>query len=192
MALRDEIAAAARRLRRLVNNLLDMTRLESGVVRPAPDWCDTADIVHAALEATAETRRAHPTHVTPAPDMPLVRVDHALVTQALVNLLHNAASHTPAGTKILLETGVDAGKGVFRIEVSDTGPGLPEGFSGKAFSRFERGEPARAGGLGLGLSIVKGFIEAHGGSVIVANRPEGGARFTLELPWKPHGEVPME
>jgi two-component system sensor histidine kinase KdpD len=190
--LRDEIVDASRRLRRLVNNLLDMTRLESGVVRPVPDWCDPNDIVHAAIEATAELRKSHPTRVTLPEALPLVRVDHGLVSQALINLLHNAAAHTPAGTEIFLEAGVDAVKGVFRIEVYDTGPGLPEGFSEKAFSRFERGVPERAGGLGLGLSIVKGFVEAHGGTVTVSNRPEGGARFLLEFPWKAHGEVPVE
>ncbi len=184
-ALVAEIATAARRLQRLVNNLLDVTRLESGTLRPRLDWCDPRDLANAALDATAEVRRAHPTAVALPAELPLLRADFALVEQALANLLHNAAAHTPPGTSLVLSAAHDTVARELAFTVADTGPGLDPAEAGRLFDRFARGHPARAGGLGLGLSIVKGFAEAHGGRVTHAPNTPSGSRFTLTLPCEP-------
>ena len=184
-ALAAEIATAARRLQRLVNNLLDVTRLESGALRPRLDWCDPRDLANAALDATTEARRDHPTTVALPADLPPVRADFALIEQALANLLHNAASHTPPGTAITLSAAHDPAAHELAFTIADTGPGLDSAQAARLFDRFARGHPERAGGLGLGLSIVRGFAEAHAGRVVcVPNHPKGAA-FTLTLPCEP-------
>jgi two-component system, OmpR family, sensor histidine kinase KdpD len=191
-ALTREIDAAARRLQRLVNNLLDVTRLESGALRPRLDWCDLRDIINAALDGTADLRREHPTTVNLPDELPPVRGDFALLEQAVFNLLHNAAAHTPAGTAIEVTAHVDTLDREAWITVADRGPGLPAAHAAQIFDRFARGNPARAGGLGLGLSIVRGFAEAHGGRIEASANPGGGARFTLFIPWTPHDSIPSE
>ena len=191
-ALAREIESAARRLQRLVNNLLDVTRLESGALRPRLDWCDLRDIVNAALDATADLRRDHPTTSSLPDNLPPVRGDFALIEQAVFNLLHNAANHTPAGTSIDVTAGVDEHDREAWITVADRGSGVPAARAALIFDRFSRGDHARVGGLGLGLSIVRGFIEAHGGRVEAGDNPGGGARFTLFIPWAPHASVPSE
>lgn len=191
-SLTREIDSAARRLQRLVNNLLDVTRLESGALRPRLDWCDLRDIINAALDATADLRREHPTTVNLPDDLPPVRGDFALLEQAVFNLLHNAAAHTPAGTAIEVTAHIDTLDREAWITVADRGPGLSAAHAARIFDRFARGNPARAGGLGLGLSIVRGFAEAHGGRVEASDNPGGGARFTLHVPWTPHDSIPAE
>jgi two-component system sensor histidine kinase KdpD len=100
--------------------------------------------------------------------------------QALTNLLLNAAVHTPAGTPIWLQVRHDSGRLIF--SVADGGPGLPPDLLPRIFEKFFRAPNAPAGGSGLGLAIVKGFVEAHGGEITAANRPGGGAVFTISLP----------
>jgi len=185
-----ELRTAVRRLRRLVDNLLDMTRLESGTLRLRLDWTDLSDLVNAALEATADMRQARPVHVDLPAGLPLVRLDFALLQQALVNLIHNACVHTPPGAGIAFTAGVASGQ--VWLAVADDGPGFSEAQLPHLFDKFYRGQPDKAGGLGLGLSIVRGFVEAHGGRVEAANRPGGGACFTLFLPFDRHGSVPPE
>lgn len=184
-ALAAEIATAARRLQRLVNNLLDVTRLESGALRPRLDWCDPRDIANAALDATAAVRIEHPTTVALPADLPPLRADFALVEQALANLLHNAAAHTPPGTSITLSATNEPAARELSFTIADTGAGLNPAQATHLFDRFVRGHPERAGGLGLGLSIVKGFAEAHAGRVSYANNQPSGAAFTLTLPCDP-------
>ena len=184
--------AAARRLNRLVGNLLDQTRLESGTLKPRLDWCDAHDLVNAALEGTRDALAAHPLESDVPDDMPPIRADFALMEQALANLLLNAARHTPAGTPVFLTAGVERdGHRVF-FTVADQGPGFPLEMRERLFKKFERGDAARAGGLGLGLSIVRGFVVAQGGDIMVGANPGGGAVFTIYLPYQPHGEVPVE
>lgn len=186
-SLIDEARAAARRLNRLVGNLLDQTRLESGALRPRMDWCDVRDLVNAALEGVQGELKDHSLDVT-VPDLPPIWVDFALLEQALSNLLLNAVRHTPAGTPIFLAAGLErSGEKVF-FTVADRGPGVPVGMRERLFRKFERGDAARAGGLGLGLSLVRGFVTSQGGEVVVGENPGGGAVFTIYLPHKtPHG-----
>lgn len=191
-ALAADIHVASQRLQQLVKNLLDVTRLESGKLQPRLDWCDLRDIVQAALAATEDVRKDHPTSWNLPDDLPPVRGDFALLEQALFNLIHNAATHTPSGTPITLNAGVDRLEKEAWITVSDRGPGLPAEQAARIFDRFSRGRMARTGGLGLGLSIVRGFVEAHGGRVEVGSMPGGGARFALFIPWSDPGHVPEE
>lgn len=187
-----EIRTATRRLNRLVSNLLDQTRLETGSLKPRLDWCDANDLLNAALEGVRDSLAAHPFEMDVPDDMPLFRADAALLEQAFANLLLNAALHTPAGTPIFLAAGVDRTKARVFFTVADRGPGLPPEMHERLFQKFQRGDAARVGGLGLGLSIIRGFVAAQGGEVIAGQNPGGGAVFTVYLPFTPHGDVPSE
>ena len=191
-SLADEIRTAARRLNRLVNNLLDQTRLESGALKPRLDWCDGHDLVNAAVEGVSDSLNGHPFETDIPKDLPLFRADAALMEQVIANLLLNSALHTPAETPIFLAAGVDTAKARIFFTVADRGPGLPAAMRGRLFQKFQRGDAAKAGGLGLGLSIIRGFVTAQGGDVVAGENPGGGAVLTVYLPYKPHGDVPEE
>ncbi|MBN8246251.1 MAG: sensor histidine kinase KdpD, partial [Verrucomicrobia bacterium] len=162
-ALIGETREAAERLNRLVRNLLDTARLEAGPVRPRCDWCDPADLCRSAARETSAALAHHRFCMEAMEGLPLVRVDAVLLEQALANLLVNAARHTPPGTEVALRALASGGDLVF--EVADRGPGLGAGNPTVLFERFRRLDSAPAGGLGLGLSIVRGFVLAHGGRV---------------------------
>jgi two-component system sensor histidine kinase KdpD len=188
--LAGEIQEGAARLNRLVSNLLDMTRLESGKVKPRLEWCDVADLVDVTLRRNERELAHHPITVSLAQPLPLVRMDFVLVEQALNNLLLNAAAYTPAGTAVEVKATLASGE--LALSVADRGPGLPEESLTHLFTKFYRAPGSPAGGTGLGLSIVKGFVEAHRGRVAVQNRPGGGAEFTIFLPVEPMPEPALE
>ncbi len=188
----SEIVTATRRLTRLVNNLLDQTRLESGALNPRLDWCDAHDLVNAAVDGVRESLAGHPFETDVSADLPLFRADAALMEQVIANLLLNAALHTPAGTPIFLTVGADQAHARVCFTVADRGPGFPLEMRERLFQKFQRGDAARAGGLGLGLSIIRGFVAAQHGEVVVGENPGGGAVFTVYLPWEPHTKVPNE
>ena len=190
--LAAEIITATRRLNRLVNNLLDQTRLESGALQPKLDWCDANDLVNAALDGVRDSLVAHPLEIVIPDEMPLFRADTALMEQVIANLLLNAAHHTPEQTPIFLTTGIDQPRSRVFLTVADRGPGLPPEMRNSLFKKFQRGDAARAGGLGLGLSIIRGFVVAQGGDIVAGENPGGGAVFTIYLPFAPHGNVPIE
>jgi len=175
-----EIQEAARRLNRLVGNLLSMTRLEAGHVKVKSDWCDVADLVQVTVKDLQKDLAQHRVTVGIAPGLPLVRMDFVLMQQALANLLLNAAVHTPAGTSIQISAAAQADALV--LTVADNGPGLPPDALPLIFDKFYRAPTAPAGGTGLGLAIVKGFVEAQGGRVKAENHPAGGAAFTIRVP----------
>jgi len=191
-SLADEIRTATRRLNRLVNNLLDQTRLESGALRPRLDWCDGHDLVNAAIEGVRDSLDGHPFELDIPKDLPLFRADSALMEQVIANLLLNSALHTPADTPIFLAAGIDTSKAQIFFTVADRGPGLPAAMRERLFQKFQRGDAAKAGGLGLGLSIIRGFVTAQGGDVVAGENPGGGAVLTVYLPYKAHGDVPVE
>jgi two-component system sensor histidine kinase KdpD len=178
--LTQEIQESAARLNRLVGNLLDMTRLESGKVKPRLEWCDVSDLVNVALRRDERELARHHVTLSLAQPLPLVKMDFVLVEQALSNLLLNAANYTPPGTTVEVKAAVLNGE--MALSVADRGPGLPEESLPHVFEKFYRVPGAPAGGTGLGLSIVKGLVEAHGGRVEARNRPGGGAEFVLYLP----------
>ncbi len=175
-----EIQEAARRLNRLVGNLLSMTRLESGHVKVNLDWCDVADLVQVTVKELQKDLAQHRVTVGIGRGLPLVRMDFVLMQQALANLLLNAAVHTPPGTAVQVNAAVETDALV--LTVADSGPGLPPDALPLIFDKFYRAPTAPAGGTGLGLAIVKGFVEAQGGKVNAENRPAGGASFTIRLP----------
>lgn len=192
-AVRGSLLAEGRtalgRLNRLVKNLLDQTRLESGALRPHPVWCGASDLVQAAREGAAEVLEGHPLEVIVPDNLPPLFADFALTEQALGNLLMNAAVHTPAGSPIFVTAGIEGGGRRIFFTVADRGPGFPPAMRDRLFKKFARGDAARAGGLGLGLSIVGGFIAAQEGEVVVGENPGGGAVVTIYLPHRePEGE----
>jgi two-component system, OmpR family, sensor histidine kinase KdpD len=176
-SIRDE----ARRMGALVTNLLDMARLESGTVKPRLEWQPFEEVVGSALAATREMLRRHRVETRLSRDLPLVRIDAVLVERVLVNLLENASKYTPAGSTVVLAAqvaGADLG-----VTIADNGPGLPPGREEAVFQKFTRGEKeTTTPGVGLGLTICRAIVEAHGGVIRGANRPEGGAIFTFTLP----------
>jgi two-component system sensor histidine kinase KdpD len=175
-----EIQEAAARLNRLVGNLLDVTRLGSGHVRTKLDWCDVGDLLQTTVRLLGREMAGREIKVEVAGKLPLARLDFTLMQQALSNLLLNAAIHTPAGTSVLLQARHENGE--LLLTVADNGPGLPPDLLPRIFDKFFRAPNAPAGGSGLGLAIVKGFVEAHGGRISAANRPGGGAVFTIKIP----------
>jgi len=178
--LAREIQDGSHRLNRVVNNLLDMNRLESGVIRPKCEWCDVRELLQSAIEVERESINGRDVRLDVPENIPLAFVDHTLIEQAVAKLLANAGSHTPL--RLPIEIDAEYRNGELLISVSDRGPGLPNESIERAFEKFYRGDGRKTGGLGLGLSIARGFIEAHGGKLIAENRDGGGARFLLTLP----------
>jgi two-component system sensor histidine kinase KdpD len=178
--LSEIIYEEATHLNRLVGNLLDMTRLESGGMRLHKEWDLLAEIVAATVNRLEPLLREHPVTTCLPNDLPPVQVDSVLIEQVLTNLIENAVKYTPVGTTIT----VSAWKGTdeLTVEVADAGQGLPAGTEERIFDKFFRAQPNTASGAGLGLAICRGIIEAHGGRIWALNRPEGGAAFRLTLP----------
>lgn len=175
-----ELHAALKRLRRTVDNLLNMTRLESGAVQPLLEWCDVGHLCDGALELVGDLLQSHAFSKEIPNSLPMVKLDQALIEQALANLLINAAMHTPPGSEVVLQADLREKKLV--LTVRDRGPGLPPGDSNALFGKFARGDQAPAGGSGLGLAIARGFVRAHGGDAAARPREGGGAEFSLTIP----------
>lgn len=176
----EDIGDAAERLNRLVENLLDMSRLESGRIALKRDWCDVGEIAGVAVQRMGDCLRVHPLKLDIPAGLPLVQVDFGLIEQVLVNLLHNSCTYTPPGAPIRISAAQDGSRLI--VEVADGGPGIPESEWERVFDKFYRVAGTATGGTGLGLSIARGLIEAHGGTLTVGRAPEGGGLFTLRLP----------
>jgi two-component system sensor histidine kinase KdpD len=185
-----EIEDAGARLNRVVQSLLSAARLKSGQLRPKPDWCDVSDMVRHTLRETASLTSGHRVETRITPGLILVRMDFVLMQQALANLVVNAAMHTPPGTPVEISARIEGPD--FILEVADRGPGVPPGQLERIFDSFHRADDAKPGGTGLGLAIVRGFVEAQGGRVHAANRPDGGALFTITMPAKEPPNLPEE
>jgi len=178
--LADEIRDGSHRLNRVVNNLLDMNRLESGVIRPKREWCDVRELLQSAVDTEHESLNGRDIRLDVPDEIPLALVDHALIEQAVAKLLANAGSHTAPNLPI--EVDAEYTNENLLISVSDRGHGIPPESTERLFEKFYRGDDRKTGGLGLGLSIARGLIEAHGGTLTVENRDGGGARFVIRLP----------
>jgi two-component system sensor histidine kinase KdpD len=171
----------ARRLNRLVGNLLDMSRLESGALRLNLEPCDLQDLMGITLERFGERRRDCTVRTSLPDDLPLIDLDVALMAQALVNLLDNAAKYSPPGAAI--DLACRRADGWIEIEVADRGPGIADADLERIFDKFYRSPRMRSiSGLGLGLSISKGIVEAHGGTIQARSRPGGGLSMLVKLP----------
>ena len=181
--LLETLHEEADRLNRLVQNLLEMTRLESGALQLHTDWHPVEEVVGAALGrfAKALARRAVTTRVPS--ELPLVPMDDVLIEQVLINLIDNALKYTPADSPI--EVMAEDADGAVLIEVADRGPGLPPGEERRIFEKFHRGDAApTVRGAGLGLAICRGIVQAHGGRIWAENRPGGGVTIRFTLPVK--------
>jgi two-component system, OmpR family, sensor histidine kinase KdpD len=182
----------ASHLDRLVNGLLEMTRLESGAVTIKKEPQALDGIVGAVLKRLEGLLRDRPLHVELPADLPLVPIDALSIEQVFLNLLDNAARYSPAGSPIDVSASVAGLKLV--VEVSDRGRGFVPGEEQRVFEKFYRGRAARVGGVGLGLAICRAIVEAHGGAITAENRPGGGAtvRFTLPLEDSPREGPPPD
>jgi two-component system sensor histidine kinase KdpD len=179
--LGQNIQDATERLNYLVQNLLDMSRLQAGHITLNKQWTDVRDLVEAGVRQVGEELATHDLIIDIPADLPLVYMDSGLMEHVIFNLLHNAAQYTPPETRIRVTARTEADQLV--LSVADRGPGLPPDFVNIAFDKFSRAPGSRSGGAGLGLSICKGFVEAHGGTITAENRPtRGGARFTIRMP----------
>lgn len=182
LGIREE----ALRTSALVDNLLDMARLQSGKVRLRREWQPLEDVVGASLQARARQLAGHRLRLDLPAELPLVNIDSVLMERVFCNLLENAAKYTPRGS--LIEVAARPLDESIEIAVVDDGPGLPTPRLQDLFAKFSRGETESATpGVGLGLAIVQAIVEAHGGSVRAENALTGGARFVMELP---RGEPP--
>src|SRR5215468_16049 len=173
-----ELQQAARRLTHTVDNLLDATRLESGLLQPVREWCDPGELVHEAVAASGF--KESDVHINIAKNLPAVSVDSGLIQQALNALLSNAMSYGKSDRPIEVSAGRD--DSVLVISVADRGAGLEPGEETKVFQKFYRGPRTRPGGIGLGLSIARQLVEVNGGQMVAQNRKDGGAVFFIRLP----------
>jgi two-component system sensor histidine kinase KdpD len=169
------------RLTLMVSNLLDLSRIEGGALRPQQDWYDVDELI-ADVRSRLEARTAsHPLTVAIAPHLPPLRFDYVEIAQVLVNLIENAARYTPAGTLIVV--GARRVPGAIELWVHDEGPGIPRASQAHLFDKFYRAPSGTAApGTGIGLTIAKGLVEAHGGHIRVESAPGSGTTFRFTLP----------
>jgi len=184
-AQRDELLGAIRdeaeRMTRLVDNVLQMARLQSGAVTLAREWQPLEEIVGDVLRRLRPLLAGRRVDAHLAPNLPMVLVDGVLIGQVLANLIENAAKYTPPGSAIHVTAGVEHGEVV--VAVADEGPGLPPGEEIRVFEKFHRAAPEAAqSGVGLGLAICRAIVSLHGGVISAENLPAGGAVFRFTLP----------
>ena len=171
------------RLTRLVDNLLEMARIEAGELRPQTEWASVAEMIEAVLTRCAPALEGHPVKTHIQENLSSVMMDAKLVGQAFSNVVENAGRYSPAGARIVLQARLNGGQ--LNLTVIDQGPGLAPEEIDHVFEKFYRGKLAarhRGEGTGMGLAIARGIAEAHGGSVSCENMPGGGAKFSLSIP----------
>ena len=186
--LHDEIEKASMKLNYQVENLLNMSRLESGYIQPKLDWCDVKEIVYNVCNRLSEETKNHKIDYLIDENLPLFKLDYGLMEQIIYNLVYNCSQHTPKGAKIEIQikydVDVDFDSHIDLIKkciiiISDDGYGFPKEEIDRAFDKFYRFKNTKTGGTGLGLSIVKGFVEAQNGTINLTNNENGGAQFEL-------------
>lgn len=177
--LLEHIEEAGLRLNYQVENLLNMSRLEAGMVRVKPDWCDLNELMHRVLNHYGH-QTTHRLVFNAIVELPFFRIDQGLMEQIMINIINNALMYTPPGS--IIEFHINPTQLGFEFIVLDNGPGFPEAELNQVFQKFYRLKSAPKGGTGLGLSIVKGFTEAHDGRVTIENRTTGGSVITISIP----------
>jgi two-component system sensor histidine kinase KdpD len=174
-----EISKATFRLNQQVENLLSMSRIESGFIRPKKDWCDIIEVIYEAVKRIEESHITQKININVNPDIPFFKLDKGMVEQIIYNLVNNAVQYTPDESRIDITA---HGYGdVLELIIEDNGQGFPEEEIKNVFDKFYRLRNTKTGGTGLGLSIVKGFTDAMGGSIELKNLPTGGCRFTIRI-----------
>ncbi len=179
LELLNEMDIAAMRLNRQVENLLNMSRLETGTIQLKLDWCDLNELIHYVINSII-VPTTHHIEFIPNEQLPLFKIDRGLIEQVLLNLIHNAINYTPENTKIQIQVLQKLEQCI--IVVSDNGKGIPTEEIPKIVDKFYRLPNSKTGGSGLGLSIVKGYIEAHKGTVTIDNNYDGGLKVSLIIP----------
>lgn len=177
-----EISKASIRLNQQVENLLNISRLQSGHIQPKYDWCDVSELIYQVVKSVEENNHGRRIHISVKPDLPVCSLDEGMLQQIIYNLLNNAALHTPVACKIEISATCPAD--VLEIIIEDDGPGFLDIKPNEVFNKFSRDHKASGAGSGLGLSIVKGFTEALSGTVLLERGTNGGARFMIALPVK--------
>jgi two-component system, OmpR family, sensor histidine kinase KdpD len=192
--LLETILGESRRMTRLVANLLDMVRVETGGLTVRKAWQPLEEVLGVALLRMEDRLTAYPVDTHLPDDLPLVPVDELLLEQVFINLLENASKHTPPGTAITVSAWANGADVV--VEVADRGPGVPPDAAEAIFRKFYRGGQGsgHSGGAGLGLAICRGIVAAHGGRIWMEPHPRGGAafRFTLPLQGPPKADLPVD
>lgn len=179
--LLEVIDEEADRLEDVVGNLLDLSRIEGGALRPNKEWCDIEELVQDVAARLKKRTSDHPIEVCLDPDLPLFYLDYVEIAQVLVNLGDNAIKYTPDGTLVRLEARLDGEE--LLLVVHDDGPGLPSDELERLFEPFWRAErPGKSAGVGIGLTISRGLVEAHGGTIGVESAADTGTTFTVRLP----------
>lgn len=178
--LLEEIDKASIRLNRQVENLLNMSRLETGMLKLKIDWCDINELIYTVIQKIIPIKNNHIISFIPNEKLPLFKLDAGLIEEVIQNLVTNAILYTPKNTIIKIDASHQSDNCVF--SVSDNGKGFPESKIQFAFDKFYRLPNTKTGGSGLGLSIVKGFIEAHNGTIKLENNNNSGAYFTITIP----------
>nr|WP_317632715.1 ATP-binding protein [uncultured Flavobacterium sp.] len=179
--LLNDIDLASIRLNKQVENILNMSRLESGTLSPKLDWCDIDELINSLIQKI-EISNQHKIVYSPSENLPLFKLDVGFTEQIIFNLLYNGIQYT--STKSVIELKIVHEMDNCCIEIEDDGPGISEEDLPFIFDKFFRITNSRSGGSGLGLSIVKGFTEAQNGTVTVENKPTGGLRFKIIIPAK--------
>jgi two-component system sensor histidine kinase KdpD len=177
-AIEDE----AQRLNRIVGNLLDLSRIEGGALQPEKGWYDLGALIDDVVGRLRPITTRHPVTLEVEENLPPVPLDYVEIDQVLSNLIENATKYAPAGTEILVRA--RRADHLVRVEVADQGPGIPASSLPHLFDPFVRVDLGRRRpkGLGLGLAVAKGLVEAHGGRIWAENRQQGGALFVMTLP----------
>jgi two-component system sensor histidine kinase KdpD len=181
--LLENVVEETDRLNRYVQNLLDMTRLGYGAIKPQSDWREVREIIGAARRALRQTLSDRAIEISIREDSEVIHTDAALLEQVLVNLLENAAKYAPSDMAIAIDG--HRSNLTYELSVCDQGPGIPPAERERVFDLFRRAGHAdqRPAGTGMGLAICKGFVEALGGTIQVSDRPGGrGTCFTIRLP----------
>ncbi len=174
------IETETRRLDRIVGELLDLSRVEAGALRPRRDRYDVGMLVDDVVARLGPVLDEHPIAVRVPDDLDPASLDHVQIDQVLSNLIENAANYSPSGCGIEVSAGPD--DGAVRFEVRDHGPGIPDSERDRIFRPFERRARADGRGVGLGLAVARAFVEAHGGSIWVEGAEGGGSRFVFRIP----------
>jgi len=177
-----EISKASLRLNQQVENLLNISRLESGHIKPNNDWCDIIELVYNVVNRVEENNPGRRIHISVDQNLPLCSLDKGMLDQVVYNLLNNAAIHTESNSRI--DISVTCPVDILNIVIEDTGKGFTDVEIKDVFNKFSRSKDLKASSSGLGLSIVKGFTEAMSGHVVLKKTNSNGSRFAISIPVK--------
>lgn len=177
--LLNQINQASERLERQVENLLNMSRIQSEMLQMNYDWCDSNELIFSSIQLCSD-RNSHTILFQPNETLPLIKIDRGLIEQVIYNLIHNAIRYTPKQSTVWISSECENENWI--VKVSDNGPGINENHLQQIFDQFYRVPNTKTGGTGLGLSLVKGFVEMHNGMVTSGKNEKGHLEFTIVIP----------